>query len=363
MSFILSLTEARQIAGTYVTRLSDWNGAEAYCECPGREFHTTADALTDCSVVCEKLPNGCPPGIYCYHASCEAECDEASYHLRSALGKREPAARKSRLAALLPPPKPVFDPVGLARVAAKAPNVNENFIKARSYYPPDALTPAMFLHALYEPGERVLIFDVFESQGQTLWEHPGDDVYAPRELNHYRRGKPVGVWFQCNPVSGLWLPKPSPENPAHKTRRDYRCVTAFKHLLLESDCADPRQWLAALVQLPLPIVSIVTSGVISAHALVRIDAASKAEFDEKRNEIRDQLIILGVDKKAMTAVQLTRLPFCQRLGKNVDLLDADGKKTGQRYEKFPKPRMQKLLYICPNADGTPIMEKAVRYGL
>jgi len=87
-------------------------------------------------------------------------------------------------------------------------------------------------------------------------------------------------------------------------------VTAWRYLLLESDKAEARPWLAALVQMPLRIAAIYTSGRRSIHALVRVDATSKADWDAKARQLKAGLEILGADPSAMTAVRLTRLPGC-----------------------------------------------------
>ena len=95
-------------------------------------------------------------------------------------------------------------------------------------------------------------------------------------------------------------------------------------------------WLAALLLLPLPIVSICETGGRLAHALVRVDASSKDDWDRSKDALVPVLTMLGADTHILSAVRLTRLPCCQRLGKK----DKDGK-----YQKFPDgPHLQRLLY-------------------
>ena len=60
----------------------------------------------------------------------------------------------------------------------------------------------------------------------------------------------------------------SEHNPTGRTRRAEESLTDYRHLLIESDEVDPSLWLSVLVQLPLPILSIVTSGKRSIHALI-----------------------------------------------------------------------------------------------
>jgi hypothetical protein len=92
-------------------------------------------------------------------------------------------------------------------------------------------------------------------------------------------------------------------------------------------------WLAALAQLPLKIAAIYTSGGKSIHALVRLDASTKAEWDAVRDKIKPILVPLGADPAAMTAVRLSRLPQTLR-------------------GKAP----QRLLYLNPQPTEDPILK-------
>jgi hypothetical protein len=114
-------------------------------------------------------------------------------------------------------------------------------------------------------------------------------------------------------------------------------VTAFRYLLLESDHLEseysgfPDAWLKFLALLPAPIVSIIGSGGKSVHALVRVDAKSKDDWDRLVALLKNALVELGADRGAMTAVRLSRLPFGIR-----------------------GSRVQELYYCNPFADETPI---------
>ena len=136
-----------------------------------------------------------------------------------------------------------------------------------------------------------------------------------------------------------------------QSRRSHQSVTSWRFLLLESDRADisASEWLAALVLLPLPIVSICETGGRLAHALVRVDAPSKDDWDRFKDSLVPVLTMLGATLSLFPPYRLTRLPCCERLGKE----DKDGK-----YQAFPDaPHLQRLLYFNPGADGTPIVEQ------
>jgi hypothetical protein len=86
----------------------------------------------------------------------------------------------------------------------------------------------------------------------------------------------------------------------------------------------------------LPISAIYDSGGDSIHALVRVDAESKAQWDEGRDAIKPHLIKLGADPGALSGVRLTRLPNCRRENKK---------------------QLQRLLYLTDSPDCVPICKK------
>ena len=87
------------------------------------------------------------------------------------------------------------------------------------------------------------------------------------------------------------------------------------------------------------------------HALLRVDAPSKEGWDEIRDALAPLLIMLGADISSLSAVRLSRLPCCERLGKQ----DEHGV-----YQNFEDgPHLQRLLYLNPQPDGTPIIQQHV----
>lgn len=221
-----------------------------------------------------------------------------------------------------------FNPQMLAGVAMEHRQVvgsdPENFLKARSPIPPDSLTPAEVLDHLYVVGEHVVIFTDHQSQGQALWTArgvtvPGIPIWGP-----------AGVWFLVQPVTGEFVP--NPRRGGSLSRRSEEAVTAWRYAVLESDEANPRDWMTMLAALPMPIAAIYTSGGRSIHALVRVDASSKRSWDEMIRAVKPRLVELGADPDALTAVRLSRLPQAWR-----------------------GPRQQRLLFLNPAADSTPIM--------
>jgi hypothetical protein len=222
-----------------------------------------------------------------------------------------------------PPKKAEFEETALSKFAGGlAGNVDLLWLAARSAEDPATVTSQSFLSLLYRAGEKVLIFTDNKSQGDAIW--PGD---IPE------RG-PHGVWFLAQPVDGEYHPNP---RQGTMSRRSEEAVTSWRYFVIESDQANLKQWLAAVVQFPLRIAAIYSSGGRSVHALVKIDARTKGEWDNEREALKTALVILGADPGAMTAVRLTRLPGCWR---------------GRA--------LQKLLFINPDPPMRPISELAPR---
>jgi hypothetical protein len=211
------------------------------------------------------------------------------------------------------------------------------FISERSPVRAETQDSASVLRRLYRrgSGERVILFNVMESQGQFVWEADKSDV---THNHHLPTGDDDGVWFLPQPVDGEFHPNPRAEDKL--SRRSEESVTAWRYAVLESDKADADDWLRCLVQVPLRIACICESGGRSIHALVRVDAASKQDWDNLMGAIKPLLITLGADRGALSAVRLSRLPQAKR---------------GER--------VQRLLYLNAEPSGLPILNQPTQEAL
>lgn len=176
--------------------------------------------------------------------------------------------------------------------------VTPRWLAQKSPLNPRCISVADYLNGVFTPAQKVVVFTNHQSQGQALWP----DSLPPT-------AGPEGVWFLIQPVDGLFHENPRQGNPS---RRSEESVTQWRHMLLESDEAPRGLWLSAICRLPLPIVSIASSGNRSLHVLIRLEARTKSEWDEARRELLVPLSELGCDPAAMTAVRLARLPGCFR---------------------------------------------------
>lgn len=232
----------------------------------------------------------------------------------------EIAARKKR--------KPAFDHEALMAFVADVSEITDQHLRDLS--PAWAESSSEFLAQIFEPGERAVVFDDMEARKpRWIWEQ-GTELGS-------LSGQ--GVWFLSNPVDGKW--HPNPRNAGKQSCRSQESVMSFRYAVLECDHEKEilgvnALWLRYLARLPLPIAAIYTSGGKSIHALVRVDAATKKDWDAFRDNSLLESIAYGADPAALSAVRLTRLPFCRNL------------KHGT---------LQRLLFLNPEPTGRAICER------
>ena len=249
------------------------------------------------------------------------------YLLGDRQGSGSGSVGKKSATVFLPPapPKPAFCPMVLKRIAGRVTGVGDvvEFVRGRSVLPVDGQDCASVLRFLYPKGagEKVLVFSDMKSQGQLLWTADTGHLVVHGDFPTGRDG----VWFLAQPVDGVY--HANPRLGGKMSRRSEESVTAWRYVVLESDEAEPEDWLRCLIQLPLRIASICESGGRSIHALVRIDAATKEDWDAQVRRIKPVLVTLGADSGALSAVRLTRLPQARR-----------------------GARVQRLLYLNPAPD-------------
>ena len=226
-----------------------------------------------------------------------------------------------------------FNPDKLKMITSTIPQPDNwrHWLWERSAKRPETQNALSFLAHLYRDGETVQVFDKMDctAPAHTVTiTHPMDCRVPARIRDGGQHG--VGCWYLCNPVDGEWHDTGETDKitgKPHFSCRNHQAITSWRYGVLESDQAPFDQWLAFIVQLPIRIAAIYTSGSRSIHALIRLDATSKAQFDAIVAPLKRPLKVLGADPACLSAVRLTRLPGCWRPEKN---------------------GFQKLLYLCPN---------------
>jgi hypothetical protein len=352
---------AAELLGQSLTE--PWGG---FARCPGEALHSGKNGAQDFRVILEGAPTG-----HCFHNSCSAAVDEFNAELRKRIWRAEHGNARhngtygdeDRNVAAVPKADDIkkrqpINQAAIEHVTKGVPAIDAAWLARRSPIDPKTATFEDFFSALYEPDERVLIFTRFTSQGDFLWwvgkggfrlgEREGVKA-VPSDLPRKAR---CGVWFLANPVDGKWHPSKYLEKGQRKlSRRAESAVTSFRYLVLESDELTPEVWLRVLVPLRLPIAAIYTSGGKSIHALVRVGADAKPEWDMVRNELSPLMTAVGADGAAMSAVRLTRLPFTLRMGSE--------KKDGT-YVPWQVPGKQELLWLDPEPNGRAMINKPIR---
>ncbi len=380
MPFALSIDAQIAIATELLPDLEHLGGGVCQARCPGADCHSTATGKRDFRIWFYE--NGSPHD-HCVHKSCAAARDalmrDLYRRLSAACPKHRANAREYHKAlasyAHAPttrpaPPEPYN--ADLANATADMnpePVIDDAWLLAHSPTPiPSDTTawPHLMLETLYQPGDRILIYTKFTSQGQVLHTVGGDTLRLEerppaygqtspqRPKTGYPRGGKNGVWFQTAPVTGDWAPNPNNRDKNGRPRMGRRhsaCCTRYPYLVLESDDAPAAVWLRILTQLRDPIAAIYTSGGKSYHALIRVNCRTKEEFDIHRRHYITRLAALGADPAAITAVRLSRLPGALRYGSGegdawTPYLDKDGKEA---------PRMQRLLFLNPNPQPQPLI--------
>lgn len=376
--------------------------------CPGEHLHHGSNAATDCRIHVAYGAAGQPPGIYCLHKSCLGVLEPMNQAFREAIFARDENYRPARpveegVVKRAPVSReawiPDFQIAKLRGLVLGVPPVGLEWFEERSVVDPRGVTPGEFIERAFQPGERVVVFTEFKGPGDYLWEvgRGGYRLSAERGVKAVKSRLPIdggrdGVWYLCNPVDGLW--HPNPRRAGRYSRRSMESVTAWRHMVLESDeekllrlkaaavrealgkespeerravladCAGEKWadevmqrplegladelladaaamqglWLRFLAMAPLAIKAIYSSGGQSWHALVEVNMATKLDFDAYlRNSAKRLLPLIGADPGAMTPVRLSRLPGCTRGGK-----------------------LQRLIYLNPKPDGTPIRDQVRR---
>lgn len=256
----------------------------------------------------------------------------------------KPQAKRSKVSDL-------YDERKLCEAVAGVQDVSPEWFMARSPLDPRKVMPGEFLNAIFDEGERGLVFTNFYSQGEFAWEvgRGGFRLADEPGVRAVKSALPVdggrdGVWFLSNPVSMQWVP--NPRKGGEKSRRIKECVTSWKYLVLESDVAKELRkegkieqalrvemmWLKYLASFPDSIRAIYSSAGGSWHALVAVYRDSWAGMDGllkgnpkgktqgERMGAKAVWSVYGADPGALTPVRLTRLPGCKRGGKEQRLI-------------------------------------------
>lgn len=225
-----------------------------------------------------------------------------------------------------------YDPIAVQRFIEDIPvDVDETFLRKRSPMPIDGMSSTLFLNTVFKKKDEIYVTDnLNEEKPRVVLVTIGEEMPNPK-LERLAKKNQKGVWYLPNPVCGKMV-KSGFDSPM----KCKAALAAFPFLVLESDYVSESDWLKIVCSLELPIAALYKSGRRSVHTLIKIDAKSVKDWEAKVAPLKEIMVPLGADPAVMRVGQLSRLPQCLRGN------------TG---------RLQELLYLDPEPDGVPIIEK------
>lgn len=114
----------------------------------------------------------------------------------------------------------------------------------------------------------------------------------------------IGAWMRINPCA--------PVGTGNEGAVCDSDVTAFRYALIESDTLPLPMQLAFFTRIKLPIAAIILSGSSSAHAWVKLEAQTLAQFKAVLGRIFAALKPFGIDQANSNPSRLCRLPGAVR---------------------------------------------------
>lgn len=171
-----------------------------------------------------------------------------------------------------------------------------------------------YLETLFKPDESVsYVHSATYKEDRDKWV-PADAGHVRkvsalvRDLKKYK--KLDEAFGTINPQAGAWIR----HNPA--TGAGDKDVTRFGFVLVESDDLPIEQQKKLLISHKLPIAALVESGGKSVHAIVKVDAEDRAEFQQRVEFLFDFMSRHGftIDTANKNPARLSRLPGAMRNG-------------------------------------------------
>lgn len=180
-----------------------------------------------------------------------------------------------------------------------------------------------YLETLFRPDESVsYVHSAIYKEERNKWV-PADAGHVRKVsalIRDLKRYKNLDEAFgSINKMGGAWIR----HNPA--TGAGDKDVTRYGYVLVESDDLPIEEQKKLLTSFKLPIAALLESGGKSVHAIVKIDAADKAEFRQRTDFLFDwlQKHNFTVDENNKNPARLSRLPGAERNGKIQKLISVN----------------------------------------
>jgi RecA-family ATPase len=118
-----------------------------------------------------------------------------------------------------------------------------------------------------------------------------------KDINRLFESTQGGAFIAINPLV------------AGSDRRSNDNISAYRHVLVEWDGLPPAEQLDKLMASGLPLSAVIDSGGKSVHGWVRVDAATKEEWEARRDTV---FAALGCDPKNKDLARVSRCPGAMR---------------------------------------------------
>ena len=210
--------------------------------------------------------------------------------------------------------------------------IGEGWAEAREFEEPKEWAPEKelirYLETLFQPDEIFGFvtesFEKADKKGQKKLVPANKGIYTQRVGDIVKRLKTSkiedvigkydhngGAWIRFNPLDGNGV---NNEN-----------VTDFRYALVESDNMDLEAQNGLIRQLNLPVAVLLYSGGKSVHAIVKIEADDKKEYQERVNYLYDVCKKNGmvIDTQNRNPSRLSRMPGCVRGDKKQYIIDTN----------------------------------------
>lgn len=173
------------------------------------------------------------------------------------------------------------------------------------------LTTIDFLKACFEPDEVVCICNDIICDEEGKGRPASKGTFLKRD-----------EWIEKHftpPISSMWNGPDSRGayvrvNPCLDETGSDSGVSAFRHVLVEMDEKTKDEQWTILKDSKLPLSVVIDSGGKSLHGWVRVEAANKEEWSERRDVVYRHLEALGIDPKNKNASRFSRLAGVMRDG-------------------------------------------------
>lgn len=210
--------------------------------------------------------------------------------------------------------------------------IGEGWAESREFEEPKQWQPekelTRYLETLFQPEEIFGFvtesFSKANKDGQVKLVPANKGIYTKKVgdvVNQLKTGTIEDVIGSYDHKGGAWIRF----NPLDGNGVNNENVTDFRYALVESDNMDLESQNGLIRQLNLPVAVLLYSGGKSVHAIVRIEADDKKEYQERVNYLYDICKKNGmvIDTQNRNPSRLSRMPGCERGDKKQYIIDTN----------------------------------------